>query len=152
MTIFILRHGHAESYADEDHLRRLSMRGTEQVHGMLQRNQDALNGVEKIYVSPYIRTQETAAIVSEYCKAPVEVLDLLIPSANAYTLIEFLAEKEKTHKSILLVSHQPLVGTVIDQLLGAEPGRYRMGTASFASLDCDPLARDCCELNWLKHA
>ena len=55
------------------------------------------------------------------------------------------------HQSIALVSHQPLVGTLIDDLGGFECGRYRMGTAALASLSCDPMAALCCTLDWLIH-
>ena len=101
--------------------------------------------------SPYVRTVQTAAILRQYSAAPQQASDLLVPDADPRILVDALYQLSQQYQSIALVSHQPLVGTLIDDLGGFECGRYRMGTAALASLSCDPMAALCCTLDWLIH-
>ncbi len=150
MKLFMLRHGHAEAEAPADDLRPLSAQGELEVHRVCQANYDELKSVELIYVSPYLRAQQTADIVAQYLTAERRDQPLIVPNGRPGKVIDFLYEVGERCASVLLVTHQPLVGTLVDELGGFETGRYRMGTANLACLECDPVARGCCTLQWLK--
>lgn len=149
MELFILRHGHAQDYAPRDRDRQLSERGREELHGVLQECQEALQNLQYIFVSPYVRAQQTAEVVAEYLvDVPRETLDNLSPNSDPLKLINELAAKDL--QAMLLVSHQPLVGELVNRLCGVEVGHYPMATAALAALDMDILASACAELRWLK--
>ncbi len=151
MKLMILRHGHAVAEAPADNLRILSPQGELDVHKVAQENYEAFKDAQCIVHSPYVRAQQTAEITSQYCTAPRKESDLFVPDGRPDHVIAYLNELAEMYASVLIVSHQPLVGTLIDQLGGFEPGRYRMGTSSLACLNCDLIAADCCSLAWIKH-
>ena len=152
MKLMILRHGHAVADAPADNLRQLSARGELEVHKIAQAHYDEIKAASVIVHSPYLRALQTAEIASQYCTGPLQSNSLLVPNGRPDHVIEFLYSLAQEHDSVLMVSHQPLVGTLVDELGGFEPGRYRMSTASLACFECDPLARNCCSLEWLKHS
>ena len=152
MKLYILRHGEAEPFASHDSLRPLTARGQSDVERAVRSKFQELSQVERVLVSPYLRAQQTADIVKAVF--PNHVFDecnLLVPDASPIVLLDYLNslfEKEDL-ESLLLVSHQPLVGTLIDGLSGADPGRYFMGTAALAALDCEIVAAGCADVQWL---
>jgi len=164
MELFMLRHGHAESEAERDSLRPLSAQGRIEAQGSVSAHRDSMLKVERLLVSPYLRARQTADIVLQDLAsihaqlgtpAPsIEICDYLVPNANPDHVIEALYSAFHSHDStsLCIVSHQPLVGILLDNLCGLEPGRHRMGTASLAALDVDVLASGCCQLRWLHHA
>ncbi len=154
MELFLLRHGHAESEAPSDRERRLSVLGRQEVAQVVQAQRDALAKVKQLWVSPFLRAQQTAQIVaSHFPTLSLQTTDLLVPGGQTEVLIDFLHERFHTQNagSILLVTHQPLVGTLLDELCGLEPGRHRMATASLAALDVDVMAANCCSLRRIEH-
>lgn len=156
MKIFVLRHGHAEPEAPADHLRALSSRGREQVAQVSRENIDSLSSVDLVMVSPYLRAQQTAEVALGILPKAVKKVDsdLLVPGANPNNIVNALYDlhADSDIETVLLVSHQPFVGTLIDMLCDLEPGRYRMGTASLAAIETDLVAAKLCKLTWLKHA
>lgn len=155
MDLFVLRHGHAESYASSDALRKLSARGQQEVHKVLQHRLSALGKVQKIFVSPYVRAQQTADIVQEYLpQAQRFESDLLIPSTEIDALAEMLQEQTAKHPgaAVLLVSHQPLVNLFLEGLCGLPSGHYRMDTAALTKMHMQVIARNCAEFCWLQQA
>lgn len=150
MELFVLRHGQAEAMAPRDQDRSLTTRGREEVRLSMESNQEQLSGVEKLLVSPYIRAQQTAEIATKYLhRVEIETTELLTPDGDISLLCGLL--EAHTHKSVMLVSHQPLVGTLVNWLCGLEPGRYTMSTATLACIDTELLVADLGELRWLYH-
>lgn len=146
-----MRHGHAEPEAPADHLRALSAQGEREVGRSLARHQSELGNIQIAIVSPYVRAQSTYQVARS--ALPVHECvesELLVPCADPQKMIDYLyALQQKGVDSVLLVSHQPLVGTLVDRLCGLEPGAYRMGTAALAAIDTDVVAANCGELRWL---
>nr|WP_255263580.1 phosphohistidine phosphatase SixA [Pseudomonas aegrilactucae] len=138
--MWVLRHGEAEPHANSDAERRLTAHGREQV----LRSAAHLLGKapQVILASPYVRAQQTAALVHEALgfDKPVQTVPWLAPESDPQQVIaelDLLGVEE-----ILLVSHQPLVGALVSLL---EHGHRRqpapMSTASLAQLDGEhPLA------------
>ncbi|MFL0808851.1 MAG: phosphohistidine phosphatase SixA [Agarilytica sp.] len=155
MELFLMRHGHAEVEAPKDSIRPLSAHGKMQVADIIRENITELANVQSLIVSPYLRAQETAHIVqNELANVPKQDADWLVPNANPRFLVEQLHNMfhEQGKTSLMLVTHQPLVGIVLDELCGLEPGRHRMATASLAAIDTEVLAVNCCKLRWARHA
>ena len=154
MELFILRHGDAAREAPTDQERPLTPRGREELRSMLADRRDHLAGVSHMLVSPYVRTLETAKIAADYLPASVVVqtTELLVPEADPTKLTDCLQQlkQEVQLKSVLLVSHQPLVGVFLDRLCGFEVGRYRMGTGALAHVTAAVVASGMGHLNWLR--
>lgn len=140
MKLWVLRHGEAEPHASSDAARRLTAHGREQV---LRSAAHLLGKVPQVILaSPYVRAQQTAALVHEALgfDKPVQTVPWLTPESAPQQVI---AELDRLGiEEILLVSHQPLVGTLVSLL---EHGHRRqpapMSTASLAQLDGEfPLA------------
>ncbi len=154
MKILVLRHGNAENYAPLDSERVLSDKGRYQLDGQIQAHETVFASATHVFVSPYVRTQQTWA----HLQSKISSLNAInaitttqvTPSGSVQGVIHLL-EGLPSHATVLLVSHQPLVGMLIDALCGLETGCYRMGTAALASLDTDVLAKDLATLNWIKH-
>nr|WP_178116425.1 phosphohistidine phosphatase SixA [Pseudomonas brassicae] len=138
--MWVLRHGEAEPHANSDAARRLTAHGREQV----LRSAAVLLGhtPQLILASPYVRAQQTAALVHDALgfDKPVQTVPWLTPDSHPQQVI---AELDKLGlEQVLLVSHQPLVGALVSLL---EHGHCQqpapMSTASLAELDGDyPLA------------
>lgn len=157
MELFVLRHGHAEAEGSSDSLRALSVAGEREIAEVFERSGSDLEAVELILVSPYVRTQETlAALVAQspvLQNVPQQTSTLLVPGGSCQALIDYLyiQATQGDLRSILIISHQPLVGTLVDSLCGLEPGCYRMGTAALAAMDTDVVATNCANLRWLRN-
>ena len=140
MKLWVLRHGEAEPRATTDAERRLTAHGREQVLHSAAR----LLGqpLQAILASPYVRAQQTAALVHGALgfAEPVRTVPWLTPERDAQQVI---GELERLGlEQVLLVSHQPLVGTLVGMLEhghGQQPAP--LSTASLAELEGDwPLA------------
>ncbi|UZJ45649.1 phosphohistidine phosphatase SixA [Marinimicrobium sp. C6131] len=150
-TLFIMRHGQAQAKASSDAERPLTARGAADVERVTNALSAELSELDQLWVSPYRRARQTAAIVNQVLGRGAEpvVTELLTPDADLEALCAQLQVCEEEH--VLLVSHMPLVGDLIHYLTGAEPGRYPMGTASVACLTMDVVAAGVGELRWLRH-
>ncbi|HWD32096.1 MAG TPA: phosphohistidine phosphatase SixA [Pseudomonas sp.] len=139
MKLWVLRHGEAEPRANSDSERRLTAHGREQV----LRSAANLLGqdLQAILASPYVRAQQTAALVHEalgFIK-PVQTVTWLMPDTDPQMVI---AELDKLGlENVLLVSHQPLVSCLVGMLEQGHRQGPSMSTASLAELEGDwPLA------------
>lgn len=146
MFVFIMRHGEATTFSAKDVDRELTNHGREEVASMIKRCANNFAMVDEIWASPYIRTQQTAAIVSEAISKKIVTCGFLTPTNNPDNVLEALS---KTDKTILLVSHQPLVGILVNKLADLEPGRYRMNTAAVACIESEFFIAGGGELSWL---
>ncbi|AXK56430.1 MULTISPECIES: phosphohistidine phosphatase SixA [Pseudomonas] len=148
MKLWVLRHGQAESHAPTDAQRNLTAHGREEVLGSAA--QLIGQPISAIIASPYVRAQQTAQLVREALgfEAEIRTVSWLTPEANPLQVLQQLDGAD----NLLLVSHQPLVGSLIGLL---QHGHLRdpqpMNTASLAELEGDwPLA-GLMTLNGVKH-
>jgi phosphohistidine phosphatase SixA len=147
VNVFIMRHGEAEMAAESDAQRQLTREGRSDIVQMANSYQEALRQVDVIWSSPYVRAQQTAQLMSQTLSVPVVTQVFLPPNGNLTQVLDAL--EENRHHTVLMISHQPLIGVLVDDLAALEPGRYRMGTGSLACLSTDVYANGCCELRWL---
>jgi phosphohistidine phosphatase len=146
MLVFVMRHGEATSFSVKDSDRELTDHGRNEVASIIQRCANSFATVDEIWASPYTRTQQTAALVSVAINKKIITCDFLTPTKNPDKILKMLAAANKT---ILLVSHQPLVGTLVDKLADLESGRYRMSTAAIACIESELFTVGNGELAWL---
>ncbi len=138
MKLWILRHGEAEGHAPTDAERNLTEHGRAEV----LRSAAHLIGqpITAIIASPYVRAQQTAQLVREALgfEPQVRTVPWLTPEGNPLEVLQ----KLETDDTVLLVSHQPLVGSLISFLQhGHQRQPQPMYTASLAGLEGDfPLA------------
>jgi len=138
MKVWVLRHGEAEGHARTDAERNLTEHGRAEV----LRSAAHLIGqpIKAIIASPYVRAQQTAQLVREVLGFEPEIRTVawLTPESSPLQVLDHL----DTDDTVLLVSHQPLVGSLISFM---QHGHLRqpqaMSTASLAELEGDfPLA------------
>lgn len=153
-NLLVLRHGEAESFlsAGCDSARRLTEFGRQQIQMSLAELNRSHLVPEIILASPYVRAQQSAEYAkTAYPDAKFQTWDTLVPESSVADLCELLCAQDQ--KTILLVSHQPFVGTLLSYLCGQAPGRYSMDTASLACLysESDLWAEGLSDLQWLYH-
>jgi phosphohistidine phosphatase len=140
MKLWILRHGEAQSKASTDAERELTEVGREEV--LVSAAHLLGKPLRWILASPYVRAQQTAELVREALGFADQVVTVswLTPDTDPRKVLENL--DAYAPGDALLVSHQPLVGSLIGlavqgNLQQAQP----MHTASLAELDAEfPLA------------
>lgn len=135
-------------FAASDAARNLTERGRADVVNTLSVRSDALKSVNCIIASPYVRAQQTAAIAAEYLSLPVTTEPCLVPESSLFKLQQMLEPLllEESDRVPLLVSHQPLVGSLVDWFCGLQPGYQVMGTSALAELQFDVVAASCADL------
>ena len=138
MKLWVLRHGEAEGHARTDAERNL----TEHGRGEVLRSAAHLIGqpISAIIASPYVRAQQTAHLIREALsfEPDIRTVPWLTPEGSPQQVLQ----KLDTDDNVLLVSHQPLVGSLISFLQhGHQRQPQPMYTASLAELEGDfPLA------------
>ena len=126
MKVFIMRHGEAEVVASSDETRRLTDYGRKQSISQGQWLKTHLNStalsIQKVIVSPYVRAQETFELVNsaiDNILNDVETWSGTTPYGNATLVADYLSVlQEQGIESVLLVSHLPLVGSIVSELYG----------------------------------
>ena len=150
MLLFVMRHGHAEPLSKSDETRALTDEGRLEVEMVCNERASELAQVKTIWASPFVRTRQTAKIVAEAFRLDVEVQELLTGDTPVGDLLDAIADAGESIFPLMLVSHQPLVGSLVNGLCGSGD-EHPMGTASLACLRADVWAKDCAELEWLQH-
>lgn len=144
MRLLILRHGDA-NLGSPDRSRQLSAYGREQVHQQALRHYRDISAVDVVVSSPYVRAAQTTEIVTQATAVKsIEWLEDLAPQGSLRRVEAFLQQHQAGN--VLLVSHLPLVGLLIDYLTGQTANS--MGTASLASLSMDYPAQGMATLHW----
>ena len=145
MRLLILRHGDAD-LGSPDRSRQLSAYGREQLHQQALRHYQDISAVDVVVSSPYVRAAQTTEIVTQATALKsIEWLDDLAPHCSLRRVEAFFLQQHQA-SNVLLVSHLPLVGVLIDYLTGETANS--MGTASLASLSMDYPAQGMATLHW----
>ncbi|TQV76557.1 phosphohistidine phosphatase SixA [Aliikangiella marina] len=134
-TLWIMRHGLAESQFETDFNRALSPVGEQQAASVARQIlNDSAPLPQRMLVSPFRRTQETAQIVHPILAIdnPFETEDLLVHYGDHRILGDFLLALPD--ERIMIVSHMPIVASLCQYL---SPGCNIVGfqTAQVAKLN-----------------
>lgn len=115
MIILILRHGEAAARAGETE-RHITDKGSAQVDRVLNCAKQIGVRVDSILSSPITRARETASIASIILGPKHTVTNALEPEGSPVEVYGELARFENS-KAVLLVSHQPLVSKLVQDIL-----------------------------------
>ena len=126
----LLRHGEAvSSHPDGDSARPLSPRGVAAIEAFARRFA-ALDLVpDRIFTSPLLRAQETAALMCAALgrRARPEILTELIPDSEPSEVLVALAAAAPDALHLLLIGHQPLIGDLAGHLCDGQPRSLHPG-------------------------
>ncbi|MDX2464024.1 MAG: histidine phosphatase family protein [Porticoccus sp.] len=154
MFIYLLRHGDApfDPYCGE---RSLSAQGEIETRRVIQQQRDRLSSLQLIVCSPVLRARQTVQIVTDTLNYTGQLLfdDVLRSEgsiAGVERRIDFLM-RDHQEEEILLLSHQPLIGQILEYLTGETGLAWSMNTSSLASLEAITFGRGCAELQTLIH-
>ncbi len=160
MQIFIMRHGEAVSMSGEDSLRPLTKQGMLETQKMGLCLASCQPKLMNVFVSPYIRAQQTCVNVTDaLAKAtllndsflevsPPETLDIITPSGDAAHVHDFIdgllqqddfdkdVNSSADNQAILFVSHMPFVSYLVGELTGATDMPI-FSTGTIAIIDYD---------------
>lgn len=154
MQIFVMRHGEAHFNAPRDSERTLTSLGETMTLNVSNWLATHTNEIKRVLVSPYIRAQQTLALLRVNLSLPtkVEIMTDLTPNGDEHNVVSYLhalAEVEQVD-SVLIVSHLPLVGELVSLLCPRKtpPLFY---TSTVVCINYDAL-NQLGELNWVYHA
>jgi len=151
VKLYLLRHGTAERWLndDQDFGRQLTDVGQGEVARQSKVFSELATAEFECWVSPYIRTQQTADILLEGRNLTKQTTRLLTPDAGTVGISDALISQSG---DLLLITHQPLVSKLIALLSGRPWADCPMDTASLAVLEGDVCAADCMELKGIWHS
>ncbi|SFN30280.1 phosphohistidine phosphatase, SixA [Izhakiella capsodis] len=139
MQVFIMRHGDAALDAASDSVRPLTHCGCDESRQMAiwLKNQNV--DIERVLVSPYLRAEQTQQAVCEILPLPKgkEALPELTPGGDPALVACYLQSlAAEGVKSVMIISHLPLVGYLVSELCPQEaPPMF--ATSAIACIDYD---------------
>jgi phosphohistidine phosphatase len=151
MQIFIMRHGEAANLSGDDSLRPLTEQGALEAKIMGQWLLQKSSKLFDVFVSPYIRAQQTCEHVSSLLRQEhllvhqPKTVDFISPSGNVQHVHDFLDgllsesnEKENGEQNlaILFVSHMPFVSYFVAELTDKNQ-MPNFATGAIAVIDYD---------------
>ncbi|AHV34983.1 phosphohistidine phosphatase [Aeromonas hydrophila YL17] len=137
MKIYIMRHGQAGMNAKTDEQRPLTEQGIEESIHMARWLAPQLGGkLDRVIHSNYLRARQTwQSICSELPKAgAVEESGDITPYGDPVFVASYLTTLAAKHDSILMVSHLPLVGYLVQSLCPAA-GAPMFATSGLACIE-----------------
>lgn len=147
MRLIIVRHGEAEAYFGPlaDAGRQLTPKGSSDVERLGERLAGAHFNVQCIIASPYVRAQQTAALLARKLGGNdlLTTASELQPNGKPAAAIN-LADATGLD-TVLLASHQPLVGRLLNLLVGTDDLPMFM-PACCAVVEAETMAAGCAEL------
>ncbi|WP_210395446.1 SixA phosphatase family protein [Motiliproteus sediminis] len=145
-TLILMRHGAAD-WVTPDEERPLSATGIQQCQRQISARSQQLEGVGRLWVSPYLRARQTAEMLPLNTSVEHSRANWLTPDSDPERVIAELAASLSADTA-MLVAHNPLLTRLLNRLLGAEPGRYHLGTSAMAAVELPLVAAGCGELLW----
>lgn len=150
MKVYIMRHGEAGYSATSDSSRPLTDFGEKQCLSVANWFNEQGITFEQAMVSPYLRAQQTYSIIADVVSIKhSDTNPLLTPAGCASHVVDNLTMLLLSGvKSILIVSHLPLVGYLVNELCPhISPPMF-----SAADVACISLSQDSeGELEWFHH-
>jgi len=116
MKLYVMRHAQASFNAPSDRERQLTDSGIQQTKELLALHKGDLASVNLLWASDLIRAQQTAGLVAEVLGFKVSEKSFLAPDGH---ISQVLTEIQHLHAddTLLIVSHQPLVGELVSYLV-----------------------------------
>ncbi|MBQ0713064.1 MAG: histidine phosphatase family protein [Porticoccus sp.] len=150
MVIYLLRHGDApfDSSCGE---RSLSVQGEIDTRHVVNQHLNELSQLQLILCSPTLRARQTLKILTETLNYQGELLfEDALRSEGQLNVVEHCVDALDTDQ-ILLLSHQPLIGQILEYLTDKSGIGWSMNTSSLACLETITFGRGCADMKWLTH-
>jgi phosphohistidine phosphatase len=146
LRLYLMRHGDAEpSRGKSDILLALTTRGITEAKTQAKRLGGSDHQITRILHSPYKRASQTALLVNEVLKLPMETCEHLVPGGSITRLLDTISGAED---HFLLVFHQPIIAEMALALTGQDMNFH---PASIACLTRGNAFSRTAQLNWLQH-
>lgn len=138
MKLYLLRHGEAEARAHNDPGRELTPRGRGEVTDVAHRFASRNIQLQRCFVSPYVRAEQTAALFLSEAKQSIvsETTPVLMPEVRASIVMDFLEGVRE--QEVLMVSHNPLVSELHALLVDGDiSNMHILGTSELICIEFD---------------
>lgn len=164
MQVYIMRHGEAQNFVEhgspDDSQRALTVQGKAEAKMMASWLHKMQINPTQVFVSPYVRAQQTCALTTAMMQTEITTLDFITPSGDAKQVHDFIdgwcseqcrkQTQQMSHKvsqkvdqktaqspqSLLIISHMPLVSYLVAQLTQSANTPI-FATAGIAHIDYD---------------
>lgn len=155
MQVYIMRHGEAENFLGQgrydDSQRVLTSQGEAEAKMVANWLEKMQVKPSQVFVSPYIRAQQTCALATAMMQTAITTLDFITPAGDAKQVHDFIDgwcsdqsnqpynSKQfngQTQQSVLIISHMPLVSYLVAQLTQSASTPI-FATAAIAHIDYD---------------
>lgn len=143
MKLYLMRHGQAEPSAANDSLRQLTEHGQKQARQAASWLAKTVQGPVSLWVSPYVRTQQTATPIAQALAIDIINHDGLMPDKSAQQVIDELIHQPQ---DIILVTHLPLVGHLASLLVEGRAFDQSWSPAEIWQLQGEVFAAGCLEV------
>lgn len=111
MQIILMRHGEAERLTSTDAERRLTQQGEHQAQQSAAWLLNHGYSIDGLFASPYVRAQQTAAVLGRVLDLPVATCPVITPDDDPRLALGWLDNLELPESAVLaLVCHMPVVG------------------------------------------
>lgn len=137
MEVYILRHGQAEdARGGPDSERALTTGGREMVGVVSERARQGGASPTLVLCSPFKRALETAEIAAKALEYSAEIVrtNALTPSGSPEDVWGELRSRPNEH-GVLLVGHEPLLGSLVAHLLGSPALQTLIVPAALLAID-----------------
>lgn len=113
MKLVLMRHGEAEAMRERDDARALTALGREQAAETAAWLAALLPvGAQlALLASPYLRAQQTATVLAEILRVPVQTVPGITPDDDARVALRAIEAQAKAD-CLVVVSHMPLLGAL----------------------------------------
>lgn len=153
MTLYLLRHGIAENQSSSglDRDRALTPEGVERLGQVLRVAAKAGMTPALVLSSPYVRARQTAEQAHKLlrCKQPVVFSEALTPNISPVKAWDEIRALE-AEEPLLVVSHDPLISSLLSYLLGVSEFIHSFKKAGLAKLEITRTGpRPACEIQWI---
>jgi phosphohistidine phosphatase len=157
MKLYILRHGEAADHGDlrykNDADRPLTPKGIQRTKALAHALRQLEITFDVIFSSPLVRARETAEIVERGLRlhGRLELTEHLAPSGDVERLVHQLNKVRPVPESILLVSHEPYLSSLISLLCtGSSHLSLTLKKGGLCRMEVESLrAGRCASLEWL---
>lgn len=154
MVIYLLRHGDAPFDAVSGK-RSLSARGERETRQIIDANDSFLSQLQLIICSPTLRARQTLAVLTNTLNYRGQLIfEDVLCSESSVKAVEQYIEKTVEHRGldqVLLLSHQPLIGHLLEYLTDRDGLAWSMGTSALARLEMMTFSQGCGKLQALIH-
>jgi phosphohistidine phosphatase len=152
--LYILRHGQAEAKADSpdktDEGRRITMEGSDQIRSVCELARK-LNANPNVFLSsPLVRAKQSAEIARKVfgSESELRIENCLEPESEPTDVYSSLSELKRSD-SVLLVTHIPIMGKLIFDIIGCHPNMI-LENGALAAIESKALpTQDTGTLVWL---